>query len=133
MNEYQLKNTMGVMRLSDKANIPNDPNNRDWAEYQVWLASGNTPDEISEVRIIPAVTKRQMLIWLYKALSITDKDIQEAIQTIKDPTKSAIALITWLNPDELFNRYDPIIIELAPIFGLKPEQVDEAFIEASKL
>jgi hypothetical protein len=27
-----------VIRLSDKAFIPNDPQNRDWVEYQKWLS-----------------------------------------------------------------------------------------------
>lgn len=33
----------GVLRLSDNANIPNEPKNRDWQAYQVWLELGNTP------------------------------------------------------------------------------------------
>jgi hypothetical protein len=24
--------------------VPNDPNNRDWVQYQEWLAAGNQPD-----------------------------------------------------------------------------------------
>jgi len=42
---YQLtmfENT--IKRLSDSAFIPNDPGNRDWIEYQAWLALGNTPE-----------------------------------------------------------------------------------------
>lgn len=33
-----------ILRLPDNVNIPNDENNRDWIEYQAWLALGNKPD-----------------------------------------------------------------------------------------
>jgi hypothetical protein len=31
-----------VMRLSDNASIPFDPENRDYKEYLEWVAAGNT-------------------------------------------------------------------------------------------
>lgn len=43
MENYKLMQDGGVIRQSDTAYIPNDPENRDWKEYQKWLADGNTP------------------------------------------------------------------------------------------
>jgi hypothetical protein len=44
MADYQLTATDSVTRTEDGACIPNDPANRDWAEYQQWLADGGVPD-----------------------------------------------------------------------------------------
>ena len=45
MAEYQLTATDStVIRTIDGANIPNDPANRDWVEYQAWLDDGGVPD-----------------------------------------------------------------------------------------
>ena len=44
MADYQLTATDTVLRTADGANIPNDPANRDWVEYQQWLADGGVPD-----------------------------------------------------------------------------------------
>jgi hypothetical protein len=33
-----------IVRVEDQAFIPPDPANRDRAEYDEWLAEGNTPD-----------------------------------------------------------------------------------------
>jgi hypothetical protein len=38
------KNVDLVIRDIDQAYIPNDPHNRDWIEYQRWLAVPNTPN-----------------------------------------------------------------------------------------
>ena len=40
---YQLTTSTSIIRLSDGAFIPAAPGNRDYAEYQAWLAKGNTP------------------------------------------------------------------------------------------
>jgi hypothetical protein len=44
MAEYQLTATDAVIRTADGATIPADPANRDWIEYQDWLAAGGVPD-----------------------------------------------------------------------------------------
>lgn len=41
---YQLTPTTTIIRLADNAFIPAGPANRDYAEYQQWLAEGNTPE-----------------------------------------------------------------------------------------
>jgi hypothetical protein len=49
MADYQLTATDAfVIRTSDDAIIPNDPNNRDWVAYQDWLAAGGVPDPYLE-------------------------------------------------------------------------------------
>ncbi len=35
-----------VQRIADTAFIPNDPGNRDFVEYQAWLAQGNRPQDV---------------------------------------------------------------------------------------
>lgn len=38
----------GVIRLSDKAWIPADPDNRDWQAFLEWQTQGNEPQEWAE-------------------------------------------------------------------------------------
>lgn len=41
---YKLTTDQVVIRLADNAFIPADNGNRDWREYQEWLAAGNSPE-----------------------------------------------------------------------------------------
>lgn len=65
---YQL--TAGGVRLNG-AEIPNDPQNRDWRRYQDWLALGNTPDPAEAVS--PAPTRGQIY------LEIAERDFNAAM------------------------------------------------------
>ena len=42
---YQLTES-GVLKIDENMHIPNEPLNRDWQEYLIWLSKGNTPDPI---------------------------------------------------------------------------------------
>jgi hypothetical protein len=41
---YQLTTSTSIIRLLDGATIPNDPGNRDFADFTAWVAAGNTPE-----------------------------------------------------------------------------------------
>jgi hypothetical protein len=55
---YKLTSNTSITRLSDNASIPNDPANRDYAEYLDWLVEGNTPEPVD------APTSEQVLAQL---------------------------------------------------------------------
>jgi hypothetical protein len=58
MADYQLTAIESiVIRNRDQAHIPDDPANRDWAEYQQWLADGGVPDPVKPP-INPALDAR---------------------------------------------------------------------------
>lgn len=42
MYKYGIQNS--IIRKSDNAFIPRDPDNRDYVEFKKWLDAGNTPD-----------------------------------------------------------------------------------------
>ena len=39
---YKLTDSETIIRISDGASIPNDPDNTDYAEYLEWVEAGNT-------------------------------------------------------------------------------------------
>jgi len=53
MADYQLTATTSVIRTADGAMIPNDPANRDYAEYLQWVEDGGVPDPYVPPEPIP--------------------------------------------------------------------------------
>ena len=42
MSDYQLLEGGGVLHIPSGRNIPPNPDNRHWREYQLWIDAGNT-------------------------------------------------------------------------------------------
>ncbi len=57
----------GVQRLNDGAWIPETTDNRDWVEYQEWIADGNTPLP-ADVDPVQKPTELQLLTARVEAL-----------------------------------------------------------------
>ena len=58
MAEYQLNEGGGVILKAYNMVIPEEPRNRNWREYQQWLAEGNTPDPVPAP---PAPSNQELL------------------------------------------------------------------------
>jgi hypothetical protein len=70
---YQLTTGTSIKRLSDGAFIPPDPGNRDFVEYQAWLANGNTPEPAPPLEPAPILTTEQKL----NAAGLTVAELKE--------------------------------------------------------
>jgi hypothetical protein len=93
---YKLTDTTTIIRLADKAHIPNDPANTDYANYLKWVADGNTataadaiPDPTyQENRVAEYPPIGDQLDLLYKDM-LADKGDKTgawftAVKTVKD-------------------------------------------------
>jgi hypothetical protein len=70
---YQLTTGTSIIRTTDGAFIPNDPGNRDFAEYTAWLEAGNTPEPAPPLEPAPILTTEQKL----NAAGLTVAELKE--------------------------------------------------------
>jgi hypothetical protein len=128
MADYQLTATDSVIRTADGAVIPDDPANRDWVEYQEWLAAGGVPDPyVRPKNVIPTTDfiarfTNQEYITLAKQraadtsaskvgfsknwdIVVTNDNVdlnQQKVQRIKTDLVAA-AVLTQVRADEIFS------------------------------
>jgi hypothetical protein len=77
------------------------------------------------------ISARQIRLWLVQnGIALTQ--IDNAIDSIEDPSTREVVRIEWEFAPYV-ERNHPWLIPLAESLGLTPEQVDQAFIEASNI
>lgn len=124
---YKLTQTDTVIRLSDGAFIPSDPDNVDRQRYLQWVGEGNTPqpadDPVSQVP--QTVTRFQALAALHLAGHL------EAVKAIMaSPETSMIAKLAWDNALS-FERSSQTLQSLASTLGLTDADLDALFTTAA--
>ena len=72
---YQFTQGNTILRISDRAFIPQDPANCDFATYLAWLEEGNTPDPAPEPEPMPELTPAEKLA----AAGLTINELKELL------------------------------------------------------
>lgn len=129
---FSLTHGPEVVRLADGAIIPDDPENRDRAEYEAWLADGGVPEPAPEIPAppLPPLTARQLRLWLL-GQGITRAAVSAALATLPEPEQEA-AEIEWEYSTQ-YLRDHPLIAQIGAAFGLSAGDIDAAWPEAAAL
>jgi hypothetical protein len=92
---------------------------------------GTNSSLYKEPPVPETISARQIRLWLVRN-GIALSQIETAISSIEDPTTREVVKIEWEYAPYV-ERTHPWLVPLAQSLGLTPEQVDQAFIEASNI
>lgn len=139
---YRLTETDYVIRIADGASVPNDPSNRDRAEYEAWLEAGGVPEPYvaPPISVPQSISDRQFFQQLSIAGSITQADalasnaavIPSPLLTIIDamPAEQQFAAKMLVSGATVFERSHPMTIAIGTAYGWSSEQIDDFFVAA---
>lgn len=123
MSAYQLT-ADGVRRLADGAIIPPDEGNRDWREYQDWVAEGSQPEPAPvQPVIIPSVVPAGDFVVALHQLGWID-DVKAAVAQA-----GAMAEDLWMHAST-FERGHPMLLQVAQAIGKTSDDLDRLFLTA---
>lgn len=116
---YKLTISTSILRISDGACIPNDPENTDYAAYLVWVAEGNAPEPsdipppppiapISPRQIRQALTRAGLRASVEAAVAAGDQDLKD-----------------WYEFSTAFERINPKVIGMGAALGVSDKQLDD--------
>ena len=123
---YKLINQTSVLRLTDKAFIPADPANIDYAAYLQWLSEGNTPEPADiPLVIIQPVSPRQ----IRQALTATGlrASVEAAVAASEQDVKD------WWEFSTAFDRLHPAVVAMGAALEQSPEALDALWALAESL
>lgn len=104
-----------------------------WNPTTQQFYEGATAQEIADdlkSELPDSVTRKQLKLQLTLS-GFNMSTIDTAINSLPEPNKS-IALISWNDSSE-FDRNNPLLQALASMLGLTDSELDQIFIDASKL
>jgi len=135
VNGYTATGSIDAVIDGEVVTVPDDMANRHRQMIAAWEAQGNTiPPYVAPP---PSTNPDDYPLKRYQFLALLDIAgikplVETAIANISDPVQRAVAQAKFDSTD-IFNRTDPLLVQLAAAAGLTPEQVDAYWLQAKGL
>ena len=116
MTTYTLTSGSAILR-SDGANIPNDPLNRDYAEYLAWLANGGVPTPY----VAPPAPPISCSAWQIRA-ALSQIGLRAAAEAAVVASTNLQLKDAW-GYQQTFTESDPMLLSIAAELSKTAEDV----------